>query len=138
MEITSSQKSISNNLVSGYLCNVFLLSGITMEHLFLWQKEWIINFLHGNLWDITLCTLWDLILFWYSRWEFIQHVLSLRPTRFDEHFKPIYLLCSSCSYDFNYILHYENISVEEPKFVEQLGARGDIFNQIYDINERAL
>ena len=65
------------------------------------------------------------------RWEFIQHVLSSSPSRFDEHFRPIYLLCSSCSYDFNYILRYENISVEEPFFVQHLGAEGDVDNDTF-------
>ena len=62
---------------------------------------------------------------WFSRWEFIQYVLSLNPSRYDEHFRPIYLLCSSCAYDFNYILRYEKIFIEEPFLVQQLGAEGD-------------
>ena len=65
---------------------------------------------------------------WIGRWEFIQHVLSVTPSKFDEHFKPIHLLCSSCAYDFNYILRYENISIEEPFFVQQLGAEGDFLD----------
>ena len=65
---------------------------------------------------------------WFCRWEFIQHVLSSKPYQFDEHFRPIYLLCSTCSYDFNYILHYEKISIEEPNFVQHLGAEGDFLD----------
>jgi len=72
-----------------------------------------------------------------SWWEFIQHVLSLNPSKFDEHFRPIYLLCSSCAYDFNYILRYERISIEEPFLVQQLGAEGIVKSKWENSNKKS-
>ena len=56
------------------------------------------------------------------RWEFIQHVLHTNPSQFDEHYRPTSLFCSVCNFDFNYIIHYENLEEEEKYFVEDLEA----------------
>ena len=56
------------------------------------------------------------------RWEFVQHVLNTSPTTYDVHFRPVHLLCSSCHFQYNFIIKYENISAEEPLFIHQLGA----------------
>ena len=39
-------------------------------------------------------------------------------------FRPIYLLCETCRYPYNYILKFETISVEEPFFIANIGASG--------------
>ena len=39
-------------------------------------------------------------------------------------FRPIYLLCGTCRYPYNYILKFETISVEEPFFIANIGASG--------------
>ena len=57
-------------------------------------------------------------------WEFIQHVLNTKPQMFDNHYKPIYLLCGTCGYQYNYILKFETIKTEEPDFIAQIGATG--------------
>lgn len=51
-----------------------------------------------------------------SWWEFIQYIIETSPVRYDEHWKPISLYCSVCSFTFNYILHFENIIEEEKMF----------------------
>ena len=56
------------------------------------------------------------------RWEFIQYVLGTSPLIYDEHFQPVTLLCSSCHFQYNFIIKYENISDEEPLFIRELGA----------------
>ena len=38
--------------------------------------------------------------------------------------RPIYLLCGTCGYEYNYILKFENISLEEPFFIDVIGASG--------------
>ena len=43
---------------------------------------------------------------------------------FDNHYKPIYLLCGTCGYQYNYILKFETIKTEEPDFIAQIGATG--------------
>jgi len=71
-----------------------------------------------------------------SWWEFIQHVLNTNPSSFDEHYRPITLLCQTCQYDFNYILRYENISEEEQFFVKEIGAEDLIKSQWRNSNKR--
>ena len=39
-------------------------------------------------------------------------------------FRPVYLLCGSCGFEFNYILKFENISIEEKLFTEMIGVSG--------------
>ena len=101
------------------------ISDIILEHHFLCQEESMKSFLHGNK---VLGVNFHFFVDGFCRWEFIQHVLSSKPSLFDAHFRPIYLLCSSCSYDFNYILRFEQISIEEPLFVQHLGAEGDFLD----------
>ena len=57
-------------------------------------------------------------------WEFVQHVINTNPRKFDNHFKPIYLLCGTCGYQYNYILKFETIKTEEPYFIADIGATG--------------
>ena len=40
-------------------------------------------------------------------------------------FRPMYLLCGTCGYDYNYILKFENIATEEPFFIDDIGASGE-------------
>ena len=65
---------------------------------------------------------WILLLHIGFRWEFIQDVLNSSPDTYDVHYQPIYLFCEICSFDYNYILHFENIIYEETSFVEELNA----------------
>ena len=58
------------------------------------------------------------------RWEFIQHVLNTRPEQYDEHYRPVYILCATCVFKYNYIIKYELINVEEPLFIREMEASG--------------
>jgi len=71
-----------------------------------------------------------------SWWEFIQHVLHTDAGLFDEHYRPVYYLCGSCDFDYNYILQYEKIKTEESLFVEELGASEAIKPQWENSNKR--
>ena len=51
-------------------------------------------------------------------------MINTKPQGFDNHFKPIYLLCGTCGYQYNYILKFENIKTEEPYFFADIGAAG--------------
>ena len=44
---------------------------------------------------------------------------------FDEHYRPVYLLCETCNFQYNYILKYEHIEAEEPLFIQEMGASGE-------------
>ena len=66
-------------------------------------------------------------------WEFIQHVINTNPREFDNHYKPIYLLCGTCGYQYNYILKFETIKAEEPYFIADIGATGR--NILFDKND---
>ena len=59
-----------------------------------------------------------------TRWEFIQHVINTKPEQYDEHYRPVYILCSTCAYKYNFIIKYEHISVEEPLFIQEMEASG--------------
>lgn len=63
-------------------------------------------------------------------------MLNTNPNKFDEHYRPIHLLCQTCRYDYNFILRYENIAEEEPIFVEQMGAADLIKSQWRNNNKR--
>ena len=65
---------------------------------------------------------WIFLLCIGFRWEFIQDVLNSSPDTYDVHYQPIYLFCEICSFNYNYILHFENIIHEETSFVEELNA----------------
>ena len=54
----------------------------------------------------------------------MQHVINTNPLTFDNHFKPIYLLCGTCGYQYNYILKFETIQDEEPYLIADIGATG--------------
>ena len=58
------------------------------------------------------------------RWEFIQHVLDTRPEQYDEHYRPVYILCATCAFKYNFILKYELINVEEALFIQEMEASG--------------
>ena len=62
-----------------------------------------------------------------KRWEFIQHVINTRPDQYDEHYRPVYILCSTCAFKYNFIIKYEHISVEEPLFIQEMEASGIVF-----------
>lgn len=73
-----------------------------------------------------------------SWWEFVQYVLHLSPSRYDEHWKPASLYCSVCSFHYNYILHFENIKVEEKFFAEALTASDLIKPRWENRNDKGL
>ena len=68
-------------------------------------------------------------------WEFVQYVLS-HPTG-DPHWKPftqviknrgtsahcVFKVCTVCSVTYDYILHFEDLDIEEEEMLEQLGLR---------------
>lgn len=56
-----------------------------------------------------------------SFWEFVQYVLA-HPTG-DPHWKPFTQVCSVCSVTYDYILHFENLDVEEEEMLQELGLR---------------
>lgn len=55
-------------------------------------------------------------------WEFIQHVINTKPEQYDEHYRPVYILCATCSFSYNFIIKYEQINVEEPLFIQEMEA----------------
>ena len=59
-----------------------------------------------------------------TRWEFIQHVINTRPDQYDEHYRPVYILCATCKFNYNFIIKYEQIQVEEPLFIQEMEASG--------------
>ena len=59
-----------------------------------------------------------------TRWEFIQHVIKTRPDQYDEHYRPVYILCATCKFNYNFIIKYEQIQVEEPLFIQEMEASG--------------
>ncbi len=52
-------------------------------------------------------------------WEFAKLIISQDPTKYDNHWKPVCLLCSHCDIDYRYIFHFENLS-QESTFIEKL------------------
>ena len=70
-----------------------------------------------------------------TRWEFIQHVINTRPDQYDEHYRPVYILCATCKFNYNFIIKYEQIQVEEPLFIQEMEASGKIFTSIPDSNQ---
>ena len=72
------------------------------------------------------------------RWEFIQHVLGTSPASYDEHYRPVYLLCQTCGFRYNYILKYENIQQEEPVFIEEMGATDILQSKWLNSNKMSL
>ena len=47
-------------------------------------------------------------------WEFVQWVISFQsPHSFDPHWRPAYVFCTPCSFNYNYILKFENIMVNQ-------------------------
>jgi len=58
-----------------------------------------------------------------SWWEFVQYLLQTTPHSYDEHWRPASLYCSVCSgFEFNTILHFENIEAEETLLADRLQA----------------
>lgn len=55
-----------------------------------------------------------------SWWEFVQFILATHPARYDEHWKPSTLYCSTCSFPFNFILHFESLGEEEEMFARMI------------------
>jgi len=54
-------------------------------------------------------------------WEFVQYVLT-HPSG-DPHWKPFTQVCTVCSVIYDYILHFEDLDVEEEQMLDQLGLR---------------
>ena len=52
--------------------------------------------------------------------------LSTSAASYDEHYKPVYILCQTCAFHYNYILKYENIREEEPLFIQEMEASGEV------------
>ena len=70
------------------------------------------------------------------RWEFIQQVLNTRPEQYDEHYRPVYILCATCAFKYNFILKYELINVEEPLFIQEMEASGLRFLRLITLKKR--
>ena len=78
------------------------------------------------------------ILWSFFRWEFVQYVLNNSPKIFDQHFKPIHLLCKTCGFDYNYILKFENIEAEEKSFAQEIGASEVLESKWENSNKKSM
>merc|ERR1711915_458707 len=73
-----------------------------------------------------------------SWWEFVQYIIETDPIKYDEHWKPINMYCSICSFSYNYILHFENMQQEEQMFGLELGKQDKMNNQHENTNHEGL
>ncbi|XP_064092574.1 carbohydrate sulfotransferase 11-like isoform X1 [Macrobrachium nipponense] len=58
--------------------------------------------------------------------EYVDYLINTDVTSYDEHWKPIWLQCHVCDFDYDYIIKYENFEEEIGLFINILKGNGQL------------
>jgi len=65
-------------------------------------------------------------------WEFVQFVIDSKKSAMDEHWKPTSYYCSMCMLNYDYVIKFEDLSIESQAFLEVTKLKQYVSNEVWE------